>query len=96
MSIRVLHSTCDTDQVDRVFSRCGVLPLCFRKLTSYSQSFKMGHTKGYRRGTRYMFARQFRHHGPLSLSTYMTTFKVGDIVDIKVGIRALQRYMRPL
>ena len=44
----------------------------------------MGHTKGYRRGTRYAFARKFRHHGPLALTTYMTQFKVGDIVDIKV------------
>ena len=45
----------------------------------------MGHTKGYRRGTRYMFARKFRQHGTIALSTYLTTYKVGDTVDIKVG-----------
>ncbi len=48
----------------------------------------MGHTKGYRRGTRYMFARGFRNHGKLPLSTYLTTFKKGDIVDIKVRVPA--------
>ena len=43
----------------------------------------MGHTKGYRSGTRYMFQRAFRQHGPLALTKYLTLFKVGDIVDIK-------------
>ena len=44
----------------------------------------MGHTKGYRRGSRYMFARKFREHGTIALSTYMATYKLGDSVDIKV------------
>ena len=48
---------------------------------------KMGHTNGYRRGTRYMFQRGFRKHGTLSLTRYLTTYKVGDIVDIKVRRR---------
>eukprot|EP00043_Microstomoeca_roanoka_P020677 m.253679 g.253679 ORF g.253679 m.253679 type:complete len:167 (+) comp17273_c0_seq1:141-641(+) len=43
----------------------------------------MTNTKGYRRGTRYMFSRDFRKHGVPSLTTYLTTFKVGDFVDIK-------------
>lgn len=44
----------------------------------------MTNTKGYRRGTRYMFSRSFRHHGVTKLSTYMKVYKRGDIVDIKV------------
>merc|ERR1712146_239788 len=44
---------------------------------------KMGNTKGLRRGTRYMFSRDFRKRGPLNLETYLTVYKVGDIVDIK-------------
>ena len=44
----------------------------------------MTNTKGYRRGTRYMFSRPFRKHGVIPLSTYMKIYKRGDIVDIKV------------
>lgn len=44
----------------------------------------MGHTNGYRRGTRYLFSRRFRKHGPVHLSTYLKVYKRGDIVDIKV------------
>jgi large subunit ribosomal protein L21e len=32
-----------------------------------------------------MFARKFREHGPTKLSTYMITYKVGDLVDIKAN-----------
>lgn len=46
----------------------------------------MTNTKGYRRGTRYMFARKFKQNGPIPLSTYMKIYKRGDIVDIKVRI----------
>lgn len=46
----------------------------------------MTNTKGYRRGTRYMFSRKFKHHGVTPLSKYMKIYKVGDIVDIKVGM----------
>uniref|UniRef100_A0A667X4Z3 Large ribosomal subunit protein eL21 n=1 Tax=Myripristis murdjan TaxID=586833 RepID=A0A667X4Z3_9TELE len=46
----------------------------------------MTNTRGKRRGTRYMFSRQFRKHGPIPLSTYMRIYKKGDIVDIKVRI----------
>eukprot|EP00048_Salpingoeca_helianthica_P006907 m.104229 g.104229 ORF g.104229 m.104229 type:complete len:159 (-) comp14168_c1_seq1:60-536(-) len=52
----------------------------------------MGHTNGYRRGTRYMFARGFRKHGALPLNKYLTTYKVGDIVDIK-GVGSIHRGM---
>jgi large subunit ribosomal protein L21e len=44
----------------------------------------MTNSKGYRRGTRDLFARKFRRHGVIPLSTYMKVYKVGDIVDIKV------------
>ena len=40
---------------------------------------------GYRARTRHMFARKFREHGPTKLSTYMITYKVGDLVDIKAN-----------
>ena len=45
----------------------------------------MPHHFGYRMGTRHMFARGFRKHGTIGLSTYLTTYKVGDLVDIKVN-----------
>ena len=32
-----------------------------------------------------MFQRDFRKHGALSLTTYLKTYKVGDIVDIKAN-----------
>merc|ERR1719187_1471168 len=52
----------------------------------------MTNTKGYRRGTRYMFARDFRKRGAIPLSTYMKTYRRGDIVDIK-GCGAVQKGM---
>eukprot|EP00118_Oscarella_pearsei_P024495 m.306182 g.306182 ORF g.306182 m.306182 type:complete len:164 (+) comp41026_c0_seq1:83-574(+) len=52
----------------------------------------MPNTKGYRRGTRYMFSRAFRKKGPLLTSTYLRVFKVGDYVDVK-GNGAVQRGM---
>eukprot|EP00123_Amoebidium_parasiticum_P022502 comp8882_c0_seq1/m.4074 comp8882_c0_seq1/g.4074 ORF comp8882_c0_seq1/g.4074 comp8882_c0_seq1/m.4074 type:complete len:161 (-) comp8882_c0_seq1:74-556(-) len=45
----------------------------------------MGRTNGYRAGTRHMFSRRFRHHGPEHLSTYLITYKVGDIVDVRAN-----------
>lgn len=45
----------------------------------------MAHTHGYRSRTRYMFQRDFRKHGTIPLSTYLKTYKVGDIVDIKAN-----------
>lgn len=47
----------------------------------------MVNTKGYRRGTRYMFARDFRKRGVEHLSTYLRVYKRGDFVDIKVEHR---------
>ena len=44
----------------------------------------MVNTNGYRRGTRYLFRRDFRTNGVIKLSTYMKVYKRGDIVDIKV------------
>ncbi|KAI9793576.1 MAG: hypothetical protein M1833_000721 [Piccolia ochrophora] len=45
----------------------------------------MGHSHGLRAGTRYSFARGFKNHGMIRLSTYLRQYKVGDIVDIKVN-----------
>ncbi|KAJ2678507.1 Pyrimidine nucleotide transporter, mitochondrial [Coemansia spiralis] len=50
----------------------------------------MPHSFGYRARTRYMFARKFREHGAIPLSTYMKVYKVGDIVDVK-GNGAIQK-----
>ena len=47
---------------------------------------------GYRARTRHLFRKAFREHGPIKLSTYMATYKVGDIVDI-VANSAQQRGM---
>ena len=52
----------------------------------------MVNAKGYRRGTRYMFARDFRKHGVEPLSTFYRVYKRGDIVDIK-GNGAFQKGM---
>jgi ribosomal protein L21E len=46
----------------------------------------MTNTKGYRRGTRYLFSRAFKTNGVIPLSTYLKVYKRGDIVDIKVKI----------
>merc|ERR1712168_1560250 len=54
--------------------------------------FIMTNTKGYRRGTRYMFSRQFRKKGTMPLSKYLKIYKRGDIVDIK-GDGAIQKGM---
>lgn len=45
----------------------------------------MPHSFGYRARTRHLFSRKFREHGAIKLSTYMKTYKVGDIVDIKAN-----------
>ncbi|KAF9998089.1 hypothetical protein BGZ79_008235, partial [Entomortierella chlamydospora] len=46
----------------------------------------MPHSYGIRARTRHMFARNFREHGmPIKLTTYLKTYKVGDIVDIKAN-----------
>jgi len=50
----------------------------------------MTNTKGYRRGTRYMFARNFRKHGVEHLTTYLRVYKRGDQVQI-VGNGAFQK-----
>lgn len=52
----------------------------------------MVNTKGYRRGTRYMFAKKFRKHGVEPLSTFLRVYRRGDIVDIK-GNGAFQKGM---
>ncbi len=48
----------------------------------------MTNPKGYRRGTRDMFSRAYKKKGVEHLSTYLRTYKFGDIVDIKVNYQA--------
>lgn len=40
---------------------------------------------GLRSRTRDMFARPFRKKGHIALSTYLTIYKIGDYVDVKVN-----------
>ena len=44
----------------------------------------MVNPNGYRRGTRDMFSRAYKKKGVEHLSTYLKTYKLGDIIDIKV------------
>ena len=46
----------------------------------------MTNPKGYRRGTRHLFSRDFKKNGRIPLATYMKIYKRGDIVDIKVKL----------
>ncbi|KAJ3049212.1 60S ribosomal protein L21A [Rhizophlyctis rosea] len=45
----------------------------------------MPHSFGLRARTRHLFSRSFREKGAIPLSTYLKTYKVGDIVDIKAN-----------
>ena len=45
----------------------------------------MPHSFGYRARTRHMFKRGFKQNGPIRLSTYIRSYHVGDIVDIKAN-----------
>ena len=42
----------------------------------------MPHSFGVRARTRHMFSKKFRQHGPIHLSQYLMSVKVGDYVDI--------------
>lgn len=42
----------------------------------------MPHSFGSRARTRHMFSHKFREHGPIHLSQYLMSIKVGDYVDI--------------
>ncbi|EHK97077.1 putative 60S ribosomal protein L21-A [Glarea lozoyensis 74030] len=45
----------------------------------------MGHPAGLRAGTRYAFSRDFRKKGMINLGTYLKTYTVGQIVDIRAN-----------
>jgi len=45
----------------------------------------MPHSFGMRARTRDMFKRNFKDHGMIKPSTFLKTYKVGDIVDIKAN-----------
>merc|ERR1712088_149822 len=52
----------------------------------------MTNPKGIRRGTRYMFSKDFRKRGVIGLQKYFACYRKGDIVDIK-GDGAIQKGM---
>jgi len=45
----------------------------------------MPHSFGYRSRTRHLFQQSFRAKGPVHLSKYLTTYKLGALVDVKVN-----------
>eukprot|EP01080_Neovahlkampfia_damariscottae_P007476 gene7476-11800_t len=45
----------------------------------------MPHSFGKRARTRDLFSRPFRKHGPVHLSQYLQSFKVGEFVDVKAN-----------
>merc|ERR1711981_599898 len=63
-----------------------------RTYRSNTKHPKMTNAHGKRRGTRYMFSKEFRNKGMPGLATYMHVYKRGDIVDIK-GNGAIQKGM---
>merc|ERR1712035_32351 len=64
----------------------------FDCLTDKKNRHKMTNPKGIRRGTRYMFSKDFRKKGVIGLKTYFACYRKGDIVDIK-GDGAIQKGM---
>lgn len=44
----------------------------------------MTHSYGYKRRTRHKFRKGFRQHGAVHISKTLTTYRIGDIVDIAV------------
>jgi Ribosomal protein L21E len=44
----------------------------------------MPHAYGYRSGTRHKFAKAFRRRGAIRISKILTTYRIGDYVDILV------------
>lgn len=69
----------------RTFLKKNAVPLNIKTdINNFSYS------QGYRKRTRYMFSRDFRKRGTIPLSTYLATYKKGDIVDIK-GNGAIQK-----
>jgi len=52
----------------------------------------MPHSFGYRAHTRHLFARKFGERGTIKTSTYLQTYKVGQLVDI-AGNGAVQKGM---
>jgi large subunit ribosomal protein L21e len=44
----------------------------------------MTHSYGYNRRTRHKFRKGFKQHGSIHISNALTSFKIGDIVDIIV------------
>jgi large subunit ribosomal protein L21e len=42
----------------------------------------MVHSYGYKSGTRHLFQKKFRKHGMPNVSRLLTSYKVGDYVDV--------------
>jgi large subunit ribosomal protein L21e len=51
----------------------------------FSSHAAMPHSKGYRSRTRHRFSKGFGEHGPPNISTYLRTYRMGDIVDVKAN-----------
>merc|ERR1712072_1432349 len=59
---------------------------------AFPTRLKMPKSEGYRCCTRDMFSRPFRKNGMPNLTTYLTTYKLGEMVDIKAN-SAIQKGM---
>ncbi|GJD12165.1 60S ribosomal protein L21-2 [Galdieria sulphuraria] len=53
----------------------------------------MGRSKGKRSNTRDLFSKPFRKHGAPLAATYLTNYRLGDYVDVKVD-SAIQKEIR--
>merc|ERR1711918_296699 len=59
---------------------------------AFPTRLKMPKSEGYRCCTRDMFSRPFRQNGMPNLTTYLTNYKLGEMVDIKAN-SAIQKGM---
>jgi len=50
----------------------------------YNYLWTMTHSYGYKRRTRHKFKKGFKQHGAIHISKTLTTYKIGDIVDVVV------------
>merc|ERR1711916_277251 len=53
--------------------------------TLSSDRVNMPHSFGIRAGTRDLYSRPYRARGTIAVTTYLTQFKVGEMIDIKTN-----------
>lgn len=58
--------------------------LKFKIAKFWNKADQMPHSHGYRNNTRKKYAKPFRAHGAIRIAKYLTTYRLGDYVDILV------------